>query len=112
MLDILSLLARRHYARGPKRTYPGRAGQQELASLRGYFHPGTRQLDFGSFGQGPSTRVITGGDPSEIHPCRIDGITRISGGLLLRGVCAVGSLEQRILLTSKPDVLAVAVPYL
>jgi hypothetical protein len=58
-----------------------------------------------------STRVITAEEPNTVHPCDVYDVSRISGGLLLHGDCAVGSLEQRILLTDEPDVLAVEVKF-
>lgn len=59
-----------------------------------------------------STRVIIAGEPTDkTHPCQINDVNRISGGLLLHGDCAVGTLEQRILLTVEPDVLDVEVKF-
>lgn len=58
------------------------------------------------------TRVTTTEKPDDVHPCRIDAVTQIDRGLLVRGNCEVGSLEQRIRLTADPDVLAVEVKFL
>ncbi|GGG70398.1 hypothetical protein [Edaphobacter dinghuensis] len=53
------------------------------------------------------TRVISEGTPDVVHSCTIKEISAIPSGLLLREDCSVGSLEERVLLTSEPDVLAV-----
>lgn len=57
------------------------------------------------------TRVITAGKPDEIHSCQMRRVERIAGGFLLHGDCAVGSLDQRVLLTTEPDVLTVDVKF-
>ncbi len=57
------------------------------------------------------TRVFTAGKSDEIHSCQMRQVERIAGGFLLHGDCAVGSLEQRVLLTTEPDVLAVDVKF-
>lgn len=53
------------------------------------------------------TRVISEGTPDVVHSCTIKEVSAIPGGLLLREDCSVGSQEERVLLTSEPDVLAV-----
>lgn len=53
------------------------------------------------------TRVISEGTPDVIHSCTIEEVSAIPGGLLLREDCSVGAMEERVLLTSEPDVLAV-----
>ena len=57
------------------------------------------------------TRVFTAGKPDEIHFCQMRQVEPIAGGFLLHGDCAVGSLDQRILLTTEPDVLTVDVKF-
>jgi len=54
-----------------------------------------------------ATRVITTGAPNASHSCVIEIVSRITGGLSLHGDCSVGTFEERILLTSEPDVLEV-----
>ncbi len=54
-----------------------------------------------------ATRVIASGTPDVVHACSIDKVSRIPAGLSLHGDCAVGEFEERILLTSEPDVLSV-----
>ncbi len=58
-----------------------------------------------------ATRVVTAGKPDVVHPCSINRVSQISGGLSLHGNCSVGTFEQRILLTSEPDVLTVEVKF-
>lgn len=57
------------------------------------------------------TRVFTAGKPDEMHSCQIRQAKRIAGGFLLYGDCAVGSLDQRVLFTTEPDVLVVDVKF-
>lgn len=54
------------------------------------------------------TRVISEGTPDVVHSCNIEEVSAISGGLLLQENCSVGILEERVHLTSEPDVLTVA----
>jgi hypothetical protein len=52
-------------------------------------------------------RVVTAGTSDAVQACHIDTVSQLNDGLLLQGDCGVGSFEQRVLLTSEPDVLAV-----
>lgn len=54
-----------------------------------------------------ATRVIASGTPNIVHSCSFDKVSRIPKGLSLHGDCSVGEFEERILLTSEPDVLSV-----
>ena len=54
-----------------------------------------------------ATRVITLGTPGVTHSCSIKRVSRIPEGLSLHGDCSVGEFEERILLTSEPDVMSV-----
>src|ERR1700678_469690 len=56
-----------------------------------------------------ATRVITA--ENSVHPCSISQVSRVAGGLALHGDCSAGSFEQRILLTSEPDVFLVEVKF-
>ena len=58
-----------------------------------------------------ATRVVSEGTPDVVHSCTIDGVSTIPGGLILRGDCSVGVFEERVLLTSEPDVLAVEMKF-
>jgi len=57
-----------------------------------------------------ATRVTT--TENSVHPCSITQVSPVDGGLVLHGDCSVGSFEQRILLTSEPDVFLVEVKFL
>lgn len=57
--------------------------------------------------QGASTRVVVAGVPSPIQTCKITQVSPIQKGLLLTGDCGIGLVEQRITLTSQPDVINV-----
>lgn len=57
------------------------------------------------------TRVISEGMPEVVHSCTIEAVSTIPGGLVLREDCSVGTLEERVLLTSEPDILAVEVSF-
>jgi rhamnogalacturonyl hydrolase YesR len=59
-----------------------------------------------------ATRVTSVQEPHLIHSCTIGDVTQIARGLLIRGDCALGSLEQRITFTTDSDVLAVQVKFL
>jgi hypothetical protein len=56
-----------------------------------------------------ATRVTTA--DNSVHPCSITQVSRVAGGLTLQGDCSIGSFEQRILLTSEPDVFLVEVKF-
>ena len=58
-----------------------------------------------------ATRVISQGAPDVAHSCTIKDVSAISEGLVLHGDCSVGTFEERVLLTSEPDVLAVEMSF-
>ncbi len=54
-----------------------------------------------------ATRVVSQETPDAAHSCTISDVSAIPEGLVLHGDCSVGVFEERVLLTSEPDVLAV-----
>ena len=57
--------------------------------------------------QNSPTRIVVAGTPSTAQVCKITQVASIQNGLLLTGDCGIGSIEQRINLTSQPDVISV-----